>query len=159
IVPRSRLAETCDLAAAAAAKLPLGDPFDGAARLGPLVSREQVDRVRGFVTRALKDGARAVTGGPETPADLPVGFFFKPTILADVKPDMAIAQQEVFGPVLVIISYETEDEALAIANGTDYGLAGGVWSADKDRAVRFARRMRTGQIDINGGRFNPIAPF
>jgi acyl-CoA reductase-like NAD-dependent aldehyde dehydrogenase len=159
VVPREREAEALEAAAAAVARLPLGDPFDPATRLGPLVSRDQVERVRGFVERALDDGARAVTGGPGRPEGLECGLFFAPTILADVRPDMEVAREEVFGPVLAVLAYGDEEEAIAIANSTPYGLAGAVWAADAERATAFARRMRTGQVDINGGRFNPLAPF
>jgi aldehyde dehydrogenase (NAD+) len=159
IVPRSRVDEALEAAVSAARRLTLGDPFDTTTRLGPLVSEDQVRRTRDYVSGALQEGARAVVGGAERPDGFDRGFFCQPTILTDVTAAMRVAREEVFGPVLVVLEYDGEDEALAIANGTEYGLAGGVWSADQERATRFALRMRAGQIDINGGRFNALAPF
>ncbi|MFB6817757.1 aldehyde dehydrogenase family protein [Streptomyces sp. NPDC056347] len=149
LVHTSQYDEAVALAAEAAAKY--GD------RIGPLVSAGQRDRVRGYIERGLAEGARLVAGGPGAPRER--GYFVSPTVLADVTPEMTVAQEEIFGPVLSILRYEDEDDALRIANGTVYGLAGAVWSGDEDRAVAFARRMETGQVDINGGRFNPVAPF
>ncbi|MCQ4083286.1 aldehyde dehydrogenase family protein [Streptomyces sp. RB6PN25] len=151
--------EAVALAAAAAAKYVPGDPTDPATRMGPLVNAKQRDRVRGYITRGIEEGARLVVGGPEAPEGRKRGFYVRPTVFADVRPGMTIAQEEIFGPVLSILRYEDEDEALRIANGTVYGLAGAVWCDDEERAVAFARRMDTGQVDINGGRFNPLAPF
>ena len=128
-------------------------------RLGPLVSAAQRDRVRGYIRKGIEEGAKLVTGGPEQPEGLPKGYFVKPTVFADVRNDMTIAQEEIFGPVLSIIAYDDENDAVRIANDTIYGLAGGVWSGDPERAKRVARRMRTGQVDINGGSFNLLAPF
>ncbi|WP_406043646.1 aldehyde dehydrogenase family protein [Micromonospora sp. NBC_00898] len=158
LVHRSRYAEALDLVAAAAAAYTLGDPLDPATRLGPLVSAAQAERVRGHVERALADGARLVAGGPDAPLP-PRGHFVAPTVLADVHPDSALAQEEVFGPVLAVIPFADTDEAVAIANNSRYGLAGAVWSADEEAAVAVARRLRTGQVDVNGGAFNPLAPF
>jgi aldehyde dehydrogenase (NAD+) len=158
VVPRARLDEVLDLASAAAAKLQLGDPLDPGTKLGPLVSEPQRQRVEGYIRKGVEEGARLVAGG-KRPPDLSRGHYVEPTIFAEVTPNMTIAQEEIFGPVLSILPYETEEEAIAIANATIYGLAGGVWSADKERAMRIARRMRTGQVDVNGGRFNPLAPF
>ncbi|MFF7737028.1 aldehyde dehydrogenase family protein [Streptomyces sp. NPDC007984] len=149
LVHRDRYDEAVELAAAAAAKY--GD------RIGPVVNAKQRDRVRGYIDKGLAEGARLVAGGPEAPREQ--GFFVAPTVFADVTPDMTIAQEEIFGPVLSILAYEDEEDALRIANGTVYGLAGAVWAADEAEAVAFARRMDTGQVDINGGRFNPLAPF
>lgn len=157
LVHRDEYEEAVLLAAAAAAKYASGDPLDPATRLGPVVSAKQRDRVRGFITKGVEEGARLVAGGPEAPHEQ--GYFIAPTVFADVTPEMTIAQEEIFGPVLSILPYEDQDEALAIANGTDYGLGGAVWAADEQTAVAFARRMDTGQVDINGGRFNPLAPF
>ena len=128
-------------------------------RLGPLVSEAQQESVRGFIQKGEEEGAKLVTGGVEPPEGLETGYFVRPTVFSEVKPDMTIAQEEIFGPVLSIIPYDSEDEAAEIANGTIYGLDGGVWSADPERAKAFARRMRTGQVQINGATFNPIAPF
>jgi aldehyde dehydrogenase (NAD+) len=159
LVPRQRQEEVVALACAAAARLTLGDPLSDAARLGPLASSQQRERVRDYIERGVAEGARLVTGGVEPPEGLPRGYYVRPTIFADVTPQMVIAQDEIFGPVLSIMPYDDEEEALRIANGTVYGLAGAVWSADEERARAFARRMRTGQVDVNGGSFNPLAPF
>ncbi|GAA1799044.1 aldehyde dehydrogenase family protein [Luedemannella flava] len=158
LVHRSRYDEAVALAAAAASGYRLGDPFDDATRLGPLVSAGQRERVRGYLAKGVADGARVVTGGLD--ADVPsTGYFVAPTVLADVEPDSVVAQEEIFGPVLSVIAYDDEDEAVAIANNSRYGLAGAVWSGDPDRALRVARRLRTGAVDINGAAFNPLAPF
>ncbi|MFD5950997.1 aldehyde dehydrogenase family protein [Streptomyces collinus] len=149
LVHRDRYGEAVELAAAAAAKY--GD------RIGPVVNAKQQDRVRGYIEKGVAEGARLVAGGPEAPREQ--GYFVAPTVFADVTPDMTIAQEEIFGPVLSILTYEDEEDALRIANGTVYGLAGAVWAGDEAEAVAFARRMETGQVDINGGRFNPLAPF
>ncbi|MET9580087.1 MULTISPECIES: aldehyde dehydrogenase family protein [Streptomyces] len=149
LVHRDRYDEAVELAAAAAAKY--GD------RIGPVVNAKQQDRVRGYIEKGVAEGARLVAGGPEAPREQ--GYFVAPTVFADVTPDMTIAQEEIFGPVLSILTYEDEEDALRIANGTVYGLAGAVWAGDEAEAVAFARRMETGQVDINGGRFNPLAPF
>ncbi|MFI8366706.1 aldehyde dehydrogenase family protein [Streptomyces sp. NPDC085466] len=150
LVPAERYEEAVALAAEAAAKYTPGE------RLGPLVSARQRDRVRGYIEQGIEEGARLVAGGPEAP--LETGYYVAPTVFADVTPDMAIAREEIFGPVLSILRYEDEEEALALANGTEYGLGGAVWGEESE-AVAFARRMETGQVDINGGRFNPLAPF
>ncbi|MFD5913891.1 aldehyde dehydrogenase family protein [Streptomyces massasporeus] len=149
LVHRDRYDEAVELAAAAAAKY--GE------RIGPVVNAKQQDRVRGYIEKGVAEGARLVAGGPEAPREQ--GYFVAPTVFADVTPDMTIAQEEIFGPVLSILKYEDEEDALRIANGTVYGLAGAVWAGDEAEAVAFARRMETGQVDINGGRFNPLAPF
>ncbi|MFF2008708.1 aldehyde dehydrogenase family protein [Streptomyces sp. NPDC058195] len=149
LVHTSRYDEAVALAAEAAATY--GD------RIGPLVSARQRDRVRGYIERGLAEGARLAAGGPGAPRER--GYFVSPTVLADVTPEMTVAQEEIFGPVLSVLRYEDEDDALRIANGTVYGLAGAVWAGDEAQAVAFARRMDTGQVDINGGRFNPLAPF
>jgi len=115
--------------------------------------------VRGYIKKGVAEGATLVTGGPEQPEGFAKGYFVKPTVFANVKSSMTIAQEEIFGPVLCIMPYENEEDAIRIANDTIYGLAGGVWSADEERAKRVARRIRTGQVDINGGSFNPMAPF
>jgi len=137
----------------------IGDPATGAGRLGPLISDVQRDRVRGYITKGIDEGATLVTGGPEQPDDLPTGYYVKPTVFADVSNDMTIAQEEIFGPVLSIIPFDDEEDAVRIANDSPYGLSGGVWGADAERAKGVARRIRTGQLEINGGGFNPIAPF
>ncbi|MES9591624.1 MULTISPECIES: aldehyde dehydrogenase family protein [unclassified Streptomyces] len=149
LVHTSQYDEAVALAAEAAAKY--GD------RIGPLVNAKQHARVRGYIEKGVAEGARLVAGGAEAPREQ--GYFVSPTVFADVTPEMAIAQEEIFGPVVSLIRYEDEDDALRIANGTVYGLAGAVWAGDDAEAVAFARRMDTGQVDINGGRFNPLAPF
>ncbi|MER6610682.1 aldehyde dehydrogenase family protein [Streptomyces sp. NPDC000927] len=149
LVHTSQYDEAVALAAEAAAKY--GD------RIGPLVNAKQYARVRGYIEKGVAEGARLVAGGPEAPCEQ--GYFVSPTVFADVTPEMTIAQEEIFGPVVSLIRYEDEDDALRIANGTVYGLAGAVWAGDEVEAVAFARRMDTGQVDINGGRFNPLAPF
>lgn len=158
LVHRSRYDEALELAAKVAAGYRLGDPFDPATRLGPLVSATQRKRVRGHVTRGLADGGRLVAGGPDAPVP-DRGWYVAPTVIADVDPDSALAQEEVFGPVLAVIPVDDDDHAVAVANNSRYGLAGAVWSADEERAVRVARRMRTGAVDVNGAPFNPLAPF
>jgi len=159
LVPREKLELAEQLAKQAAESFTPGDPFDSSTRLGPLVSAEQQQTVREFIEKGLEEGAKLVTGGAELPEGLERGYFVKPTVFSNVSNDMTIAQEEIFGPVLAIIPYEDEEDAVQIANDTIYGLAGGVWSGDEERAKRVARRMRTGQIEINGGAFNPAAPF
>jgi acyl-CoA reductase-like NAD-dependent aldehyde dehydrogenase len=159
LVPRDRLAEAEQIAAEAADAMTVGDPFAEASKLGPLVSQAQWDRVQGYIQKGIDDGAKLVAGGTGKPEGLEKGFFVKPTVFSNVKPDMTIAQEEIFGPVLSIIPYDTDDEAVEIANGTEYGLAGGVWAGSKERAEQVARRLQTGQVEVNGGAFNPNAPF
>jgi aldehyde dehydrogenase (NAD+) len=157
LVHRDSYDEAVELSVAAAGTHTIGDPFDEATRLGPLVAAAQRDRVVHYVTRGLAVGARLVAGGGERPLER--GFYVEPTVFAGVEPGMAIEQEEIFGPVLVIVPYATVDEAVDIANGTPYGLAGAVWADSEEAAVAVARRLRTGQVAINGGRFNPAAPF
>ncbi|MEV8535048.1 aldehyde dehydrogenase family protein [Streptomyces sp. NPDC051211] len=157
LVHRDQYEEAVALAADAVAKYPVGDPRDAETRLGPVINAKQRDRVRGYIVKGVEEGARLVAGGSEAPREQ--GYFVAPTVFADVTPEMTIAQEEIFGPVLAILPYENEEDALRIANGTVYGLGGAVWAADEQTAVAFARRMDTGQVDINGGRFNPLAPF
>jgi acyl-CoA reductase-like NAD-dependent aldehyde dehydrogenase len=159
LVPREKLAEVEQIAAQAAESFAPGDPFEDSTRLGPLVSEVQRERVRGYIEKGEAEGAKLVTGGAAAPEGLERGFFVRPTVFSEVTPEMTIAQEEIFGPVLAIQPYDGEDEAVRIANDTVYGLAGGVWSADQERAIDVAKRMRTGQIEINGGAFNPLAPF
>ncbi|MFC4497002.1 aldehyde dehydrogenase family protein [Streptomyces ovatisporus] len=151
--------EAVQLAAAAVAKYVPGDPKDENTRIGPVVNAKQRDRVTGYIKRGIDDGATLVAGGPDAPRGFEHGCYVQPTVFAGVTPEMAIAQEEIFGPVLSILKYEDTEDALRIANGTVYGLAGAVWSEDEEEAVAFARRLETGQVDINGGRFNPMAPF
>jgi len=159
LVPRERLAEAEAIAAAAVAQITVGDPFAEGTALGPLVSDAQRERVRDHIRRGEQEGAKLVAGGAQAPAGLESGYFVSPTVFSEVTVDMTIAQEEIFGPVLAIMPYSDVDEAVAIANSTVYGLAGGVWSANEGRARALARRLRTGQVDINGATFNPLAPF
>jgi aldehyde dehydrogenase (NAD+) len=159
LVPADRYDEAVTLAATAAAKYACGDPGDPKTRLGPLVNARQRARVRRYIETGVREGATVVAGGSAPPEGLDQGFFVRATVLANVRPDATVAQEEIFGPVLVVLPYGDVDEALAIANGTQYGLAGGVFGPDEETAVAFARRMKAGQIDINGGRYNPLAPF
>ena len=159
LVPRERMEEAAAIAKATAERFTVGNALEGQAKLGPLVSERQRDRVRSYIDKGVEEGATLVTGGSEAPDGHERGYFIRPTVFADVSNDMTIAQEEIFGPVLSILPYDDEDDAVRIANDSPYGLAGGVWSGDPERAKRVARRMRTGQVDINGGAFNMMAPF
>ena len=159
LVPRGQLDAAADAAGQAARAVRVGDPFDPSVGMGPLVSRAHRERVRGFVARAVTAGGRVIAGGTEPPAGLDRGFYFQPTVIGDVRPDMEIAQEEVFGPVVCLIPYSGDDDAVAIANDSRYGLAGAVWAQDRDRAIAVARRMRTGRVAVNGAALNPVAPF
>ncbi|HET6998530.1 MAG TPA: aldehyde dehydrogenase family protein [Solirubrobacterales bacterium] len=159
LVPREKLAEAEQIAAATAEAFTPGDPFADSTRLGPLVSDLQRQRVRGYIEAGQAEGAKLVTGGAEAPEGLDRGYFVRPTVFSEVAPEMKIAQEEIFGPVLAIQPYDGEEDAVRIANDSAYGLAGGVWSGDQERAIAVAKRIRSGQIEINGGAFNPLAPF
>ncbi|MGO9035072.1 aldehyde dehydrogenase family protein [Mycobacterium sp.] len=157
LVPQSHYSEALDLVEAAVSKYTMGDPWDPATRIGPSASASQFETVRGFIERAQRDGARLIAGGAEKIRD--VGYYMAPTVFADVDPDSELGQEEVFGPVLAVIPFTDEADTLRIANGTRYGLSGAVWAKDIDHAIAFARGVQTGQLDINGGMYNPIAPF
>ena len=159
LVPAASYDEAVALAVASADRYRVGDPLDPDTRIGPLASAAQRDRVLGYIERGLAEGARLVAGGPDPVPGLEDGSYLRPTIFADVRPEMTIAQEEIFGPVLCMLRYASEDEAVEIANGTPYGLAAAVWSADQEHAVAVARRLRAGQVEINGGAFNVAAPF
>ena len=159
LVPAAKHEEAAKLAAEAAKGFTLGDPTLETTRLGPLSSQMQLDRVRSYIKKGVEEGAQLVAGGAEAPEGLPGGYFVKPTVFANVRNSMTIAQEEIFGPVLAIIPYKDEEEAVRIANDSPYGLAGAVWSADDARAQKVARRIRAGQVDVNGGAFNMNAPF
>ncbi len=157
LVPAERQDEVVALVEKGVARYTVGGAFEDGTRIGPLASATQAERVRGHIARAISDGATLVTGGLDPVRD--TGSFVAPTVFRDVAPGSALEQEEVFGPVLAIVPYASVDEAVEIANGTPYGLSGGVFGGDQERAVAVARRLRTGMVDVNGGRFNPIAPF
>lgn len=159
LVPEARYEEARALAKAAAEGYTPGDPRSEKTRLGPLASAAQQARVRAYIERGIAEGAELVTGGPDMPVGLDRGFFIRPTVFGRVHPKATIAQEEIFGPVLSILTYKDEEEAVRIANDSPYGLAGAVWAGDDERAASVARRIRTGQIDINGGNWNVEAPF
>ena len=159
VVPRSRLAEVEDLAVTAATNLAPADPVSGSSLLGPLASAAQQQRVRDYITTGVNEGARLICGGITPPPGLEDGYYVTPTIFSDVTNDMTIAREEIFGPVLCLIPYDDEEEAIAIANDSSYGLAGGVWAGTDERALEVARQLRSGQVEINGGAFNVVAPF
>ncbi|MGH7640297.1 MAG: aldehyde dehydrogenase family protein [Candidatus Dormibacteria bacterium] len=159
LVPRAEHERAVQVASEAATRLPLGDPLDEATRLGPLASQAQLNRVRAYIEVGIAEGARLALGGVDPPSGLGRGYFVTPTIFAAVRPEMRIAQEEIFGPVLSVLPYGTEAEALEIANGTSYGLAAAVWSQDRERALAFARRLRAGTVEVNGGAFSLDAPF
>jgi aldehyde dehydrogenase (NAD+) len=150
LLPRSRYDEGVELITQAMAAVPYGDPTDPGVMMGPVVSAKQRDRVLGYIAKGQEEGAKLVLGGGR-PAHLPKGYFVEPTLFVDVDNSMTIAQDEIFGPVLAVIPYDDEDDAVGIANDSGYGLSGGVYSASEDRATAIARRIRTGSIGINGG--------
>jgi aldehyde dehydrogenase (NAD+) len=159
VVPRSKLSEIEDRVVSETAGYTVGNPFEPMTRVGPMVSRSQAERVKEYITIGQNEGAKLIAGGKENPEGLDKGFYVKPTVFSEVNPKSKIAQEEIFGPVLSIIPYDSEKEAIEIANDSIYGLSGAVWSGDKDRAIEVAKRIRTGQVEINGGMFNPNAPF
>ena len=160
LVPEPKYAEASRMAAEAAKSFTVGDPLAETTRLGPLSSAAQLERVRGYIRKGVQEGAELLAGGAEPPEGAPAGgYYVRPTVFGKVKNSMTIAQEEIFGPVLSIIPYRDEEEAVRIANDSPYGLAGAVWSKDEARAQRVARRIRAGQVDVNGGAFNMNAPF
>lgn len=159
LVPEAKYEEAARMAAAIASKFLPGSPHDIKTRIGPLVSAQQRDRVVDYIRKGVEEGAELLLGGEESPDGLPLGYYVQPTLFGKVTAEMTIAQEEIFGPVLCIMPYRDEEDAIRIANDSIYGLAGGVWSENQDRAERVARRLQTGQVDINGGRFNLLAPF
>lgn len=158
LAPRSRYDEVVEKLSAAVAAMPIGLPDDPAAMVGPLVSEKQRERVEGYISKGVEEGARVVTGGGR-PEGLDSGWFVQPTVFADVDNAMTIAQEEIFGPVLAVIAYEDEDDAVRIANDSAYGLAGSVYTTDNDKALQIARRIRTGTYAVNMYAFDPGAPF
>ncbi len=158
LAPRSRYDEVVDTVTGLAGSLRLGDPMDPTTQVGPLVSSRQRDRVESYIAKGLNDGARLTTGGGR-PRGLDQGWFVEPTVFADVDNQHTIAQEEIFGPVLSVIPYSTDDEAIAIANASDYGLGGSVWTTDPERGEAVARKVSTGTIGINAYVNDPTAPF
>ena len=158
LAPRSRYEEIVEKIGAAVAAMPVGLPDDPGAVIGPLISEKQRDRVEGYIQKGKDEGARLVTGGGR-PDGLDSGYYVQPTVFADVDNSMTIAQEEIFGPVLAVIPYETEDDAIRIANESDYGLAGSVWTTDFDKAIEIASKIRTGTYAVNMYAFDPGAPF
>jgi len=159
LLPRARYDEAVEAAAAAAGRVAVGDPHDPETLVGPLVAERQRDRVEGYIDLAVEAGATVAAGGGR-PADLPRGWYVEPTVLAGVDNTMRVAREEIFGPVLCLLPYDDEDDAVRIANDSPYGLSGGVWSADPARALGVARRVRTGSIAVNGAYPPfPLVPF
>jgi acyl-CoA reductase-like NAD-dependent aldehyde dehydrogenase len=159
LVPRSKQDEAIAAAKAVAESVKVGAAFEEGVAMGPVASKSQFDSVRDYIQKGIDEGATLVAGGTEMPDGRNSGFFVKPTVFADVRNDMTIAQEEIFGPVLCIIPYDSEEEAIEIANDTVFGLSGAVDSADPERAKAVAKQIRTGQVSINGGAFNVAAPF
>ncbi len=159
LVPESRYQEAVDAIVDAAAAWEVGDPRVEGPHIGPVISEAQWIRIQEYIASAEREGARLLVGGQGRPEHLDVGYFIKPTVFADVTPDMTIAREEIFGPVLAVLSYRDDAEAIAIANDSPYGLAGGVWSGSRDRALDVAAQIRTGTVLINGGRFNYHLPL
>jgi aldehyde dehydrogenase (NAD+) len=159
LVQRDQYDDAVELAAATAATFTIGDPHDPETVIGPLVAKRQQDRVLGYIQIAADEGAKVVTGG-KRPAHMEKGWYVEPTVLAGVNNTMRVAREEIFGPVLSFIPFSDEEEAISIANDTSYGLAGGVWSGDQDRAMAVARRLRAGNLTVNGGLApQPRTPF
>jgi acyl-CoA reductase-like NAD-dependent aldehyde dehydrogenase len=159
LIPEGRRDEIIEIISEKMGRYSVGDPLDESSRCGPLVSKRQQESVSSYISKGIDEGATLVAGGEGVPNGLERGFFVKPTVFADVTPDMTIFREEIFGPVLSITTFSSEEEAISLANDSEYGLSGGVWSNDEDRAIRVARLMRTGQVSINGGAFNVTAPF
>jgi acyl-CoA reductase-like NAD-dependent aldehyde dehydrogenase len=160
LVPADREAEFVDALAATMAAMPVGDPADPNTAIGPLVAQRQQERVRGYIEAGKSEGARLVVGGSEMPDGLDTGWYVKPTLFSDAHNDMRIAREEIFGPVLTVISYRDEDEAIRIANDSEYGLAGSVFTADVDRGYGVAAQVRSGTFGVNEGYImDPAAPF
>lgn len=159
IVPRRLLPEVEELAVKKAESFAVGDPADSAHAIGPVVSDLQRERVRGHIDRALESGARLLTGGSEPPVGREKGYFIQPTVFSGVTAEMPLAREEVFGPVLAILAYDTAEEAIAITNNSEYGLGGGVWASTREEGFDVARQIRTGQVSVNGAIPTPDLPF
>jgi len=159
LVPRARMAEATAIAKAVADKAKVGDPRNADTKLGPVVNRVQWDKIQGLIQKGIDEGAKLAAGGLGLPDGLNKGYYVRPTVFSDVSNDMTIAREEIFGPVLSIIGYKDEDDATRLANATPYGLAGYVSSADVERAQRVARRLRAGNVNLNGAANERAAPF
>lgn len=159
LVHKDQLAEAERLAVETTLEQVVGDPSDPAVTVGPLVSSAQLERVRDHINRAIESGAQLLVGGAEAPPGLHRGYFVSPTVFSKVTPDMPLAQEEVFGPVLAILAYETIDEAIDLANDSEYGLGGGVWAETREAGISVARRMNTGQVSVNGAIPSADLPF
>ncbi|MGH9092181.1 MAG: aldehyde dehydrogenase family protein [Acidimicrobiales bacterium] len=159
LIPSGRSAEAREVAVEVVSGMKVGDPRDPGTEIGPLVSAAALARVQGYIKSGVEEGAELAFGGPERPAGLGRGYFVHPTVFSNVRPDMTIAREEIFGPVVSLISYDGDDQAVSIANDTQYGLHGAVWSTDEDHAMAVARRIRTGMVNVNGYGFDPMAPF
>ena len=159
LIPSSCRDEIIEMISSTMERYSVGDPMDEKIKCGPMVSESQQKSVSGYISKGISEGATIISGGLGMPDGISRGYFVKPTVFADVTPSMTIFREEIFGPVLSISTYETEEEAIIMANDSEYGLSGGVWSGDDQRAMRVARAMRTGQVSINGGAFNISAPF
>ncbi|MGW3120106.1 aldehyde dehydrogenase [Streptomyces sp. NPDC001107] len=158
LAPAHHYEQVLDVITDLARSLTVGDPLDPATAIGPVVSARQRERIEGYITTGRTEGARLTTGG-RRPSHLDRGWFLEPTVFGDVSNDMTIAREEIFGPVIAVIPYRTDDEAVALANDSDYGLAGSVWTADIERGTALARRIHTGTVGINGYRMDNAAPF
>ncbi|CAG4926944.1 aldehyde dehydrogenase family protein [Paraburkholderia gardini] len=159
LVPRERYGEATAIAAAVASGITVGDPTDPATRMGPISNRAQYEKVQAMIRTGIEEGARVIAGGPGRPEGIAHGFYARPTVFADVRNDMTIAREEIFGPVLVMIPYDDEEHAIAIANDTEYGLAGYIATSNPERARRVAARLRVGSVRINGAMLDITVPF
>jgi aldehyde dehydrogenase (NAD+) len=159
VVPRDRYDDVVDLAREFMAGISYGDPADATVQMGPLITQQQREKVAGYVDRAVSEGAKAVCGG-RAPEHLPKGYYYEPTLLSGVDENAAVAQDELFGPVLVVLPHDGDDDAVRVANNSIYGLSGAVLSADTERAKSVARRIRSGTMSVNGGVwYGPDVPF
>jgi len=159
LVPKIRMAEAAEIAAGVAKGMVVGDPNDAGTAIGPVVNKVQYEKIQAHIQSGLSEGADLVAGGPDRPSGLDRGFYVQPTVFAGVTPDMTIAKEEIFGPVLSILGYEDEDDAVQIANASPFGLAAYVESADLERSRAIARRLRVGMVHLNGAVADPGAPF
>ena len=159
LVPKNRHNEALEIAKSVAESIVVGEPASLTSEIGPLVSQVQYDKVQKLIDKGISEGAKLVTGGQGRPADLVMGFYAKPTVFGHVTNDMTIAREEIFGPVLVVLSYDSIEDAISIANDTDYGLAAYVTGQDTEQALKLARGLRVGQVSINYGSSGPLAPF